>query len=405
MSPNGLFTPDLQVAGRLRASAEILPLHDEFSSTAGDSIRQLMADVLERLSSAHAETAESVRSHAGGTGDIDLRILAAHLLDTLRGNDSTATADACLNIAGWAEKRSALRTASWFVAAAAAFKPADASIAVRAGKLARLQADYDGACDWLTRAIEVARATGASDSLADAYGALGFVQRKLGDFQSAVESHLTAARIALRHQLSDREARAYHNLAVLSFELDRRHDGISYGRKALDAYGRDRERILILANDLAWLWMDHDGAYAHALSIFQESLRSISKPANRIIILGNIARAAAGIRNVAAYRRAASMLEDLVAESPVGEGHAQGLLELAKGAALLGHTERAEETARRALQHALSRKENALLTETESFLANLRSGRPQPNRTRSEHSRSADERLNDLVSDLVLTLR
>lgn len=405
MSPNALFTPDLQVAGTLRESAEVIPLKDEFSSGAGDSIRLLMTDVLERLSAANATSPEPLRADRVRTDDLELRMLAARLIDALKANDAPATAEACLKLATWAESHYALKTGSWFVAAAAAFKPADASIAVRAGSLARRQADYAASQEWLSRAIEVASATGASDALADAYAALGFVQRKLGKFEAALESHLRAVRIARKSQLVDREARAYHNLAVLSFELGKPHDGVSFGRKALDAYGRDRARILILANDLAWVWMDHDGAYQRALSIFQECLRSISKPAQRIVILGNAARAAAGAGNEAAFERAARALHALLPESPLGEGHAQGLLELAKGAAILGFARTAEDAAVRAWEAARKRRENALVQEAEELLDELRAGRPHRVLKEPATSETADERLNDLVTDLFLTLR
>jgi tetratricopeptide (TPR) repeat protein len=405
MSPNALFTPDLQVAGTLRESAQGIPLQEEFSSGAGDSIRQLMADVLERLNTANTTSQAPPCGDPLRTDDVELRMLAARLIDALGADDPAAKAEACLKLATWADKRDALKTSSWFVAAAAAFKPADASIAVRAGNLSRRQADYAAAQEWLSRAIEVAKATGASDALADAYAALGFVQRKLGNFGIAAESHLAAARIARKNQLVDREARAYHNLAVLSFELDKPHDGVSYGRKALDAYGRDRARILILANDLAWVWMDHDGAYRRALSIFQECLRSIAKPTQRIVVLGNAARAAAGAGDEAAFESMVQELHALLPESPLSENHAQGLLELAKGAALLKYTRTAEDNALRALGAARQRQENALVKEAEDLLTELRGGSPRPVRGAPATSEQADERLTDLVTDLFLTLR
>jgi tetratricopeptide (TPR) repeat protein len=391
-----------QAQALLRTARDVHP-QDELSAD-GASIRQLM-DRVSQCMGATPESVETPQPLAAADGDLSKR--GTELLAALNDGQPADSAESCLRIAEWAEKRNALSTAAFFFEAAAAFDPDNAALVNRTGKLAMRRADYDAARAWYQRGIELGKAGEDWDAVAVGWSGLGAIARRSGeDPQDAAVFHMRSLALARKHGLPVREAEGFHALAVLSVEQQRYHEGITHARNALDIYGRNQPQILILANDLAWLWMDRDRAYSRVLPIFRQCVRSAETPAHRVIMLGNLARAAAGIGDRAEFHQAEADLVAALPESFHLEGHADGLLELAKGAALLGLAELSRRYATEAAEAAVKRREAKLAEEAGEFLKRL--DRPEPLETASPSPSThtpVEQRMDDLAMELVLAMR
>lgn len=396
------FALDLELAEQLRSEAATATDPD-LSGDAAGPLQQLVLETSKRLEAAAPLPASSTIYFID---DVRLRSSAAQLVAAFETHDESEVADACLSIAEWAEACGAVHAMRWFLRAAAAFRPADAAIAVRIGRLARRQADHSSARAWYNRAIHVGSATGAWYQVATAMIGLGLTEWRAGSPEDAEIAFFRAATAARKHGLTEREAAAYHNIAVLCFESGKIHDGVSYARKALDGYGRDRKKILVLANDLAWVWMDVNRAYRSALPIFEETLRAHPPGTERVVFLANAARAAAGLGKTDTYLHYQNVLLDETEKSTAVDGHAAALLELAKGALHLGLRREARRSAARALRIAQERNETALISEGEAVLRGLRVRIDSPeSAVENTSSPWVEERMDDLVRQLVLTIR
>lgn len=383
-----------------RAAREARP-HDELSEDAG-SIRHLMSMIAKRLESGPRPLRGSdwKRSLAANN---ELKQHERALLRALKNHRGALAASTCSQIARWAEDRNALRSAAYFVEAAAAFDPTDPALTVRAGRLARRRADFERASDWYKKTIELGTAAQNWDAVATGWSGLGRIARDRGETpEDAATYHMRALAIARKHGLALHIGEGFHALAVLAIEQHKYHDGITYARTALDSYGRNQPRIVLLANDLAWLWMDKDHAYRRVLPIFRACARFAETPANQIVMLGNLARAAAGVGDVHLYEDAKTQLKAALPHAQDQEGHAQALLELAKGAAMLERLQEARKYGETAVAAAKTRQERARENEAHEFLSQLGVRRVTETKT---HSKPVQQRIDDLAMELVLAMR
>ena len=377
--------------------------HEELPRDAA-YIRELMARIAWQLG---ASDRRRLRQPTP-TRDEDLKRLRRELLRALKGRKGgAAAAAACAQVAQWAESRNALRTAAFFVEAATAFGPSDAKLANWAGRLAMRRAEYESANRWYCKGIELGERGQDWESVAIGWSGLGAIMRNSGgDPEDAAALHMRSLAVARRHGLTTQEAEGFHALAVLAFDQHRYHEGVTYARNALDIYGGNRRGIVVLANNLAWLWMDKDHTYRRVLPIFRECARSDANPAHQVVMLGNLARAAAGAEDWENFESAEYQLRSKLLQAQDWEGHAAGLLELAKGALMLGLRDKARLYAQQAHAAAKRRREAALEKEAYAFLEQVDTPGAAPAQTGPRvASKPEEQRMDDLAMELVLALR
>lgn len=337
--------------------------------------------------------------------DAEFAVCLTLSLEGARNQEPGRSADALRQLADWAEKRGAVRTAAVGVQLAFALAP-DAMVAHRAGSLARRRAEYDRALEWFERTAEVAAQTFDYPAAALACAGRGVVARMKGHLPQAMRWHLQALRIARAHRLRPQEAQALHNLCALAFEQHDKRLGLEFADMALDAYGHDRSRVAALASDLAWIWMTEEGAFKRALPIFEQLASEIHEPPiDRLYVQANLARAAAGAGDIARFEEASEAVRILLPTISDGEGHASALVELAHGAITLGRWSEAIEAAEAAVSIAQKRAEIRVSDEAASILANARSHeRVRESAAATQPREAVDDAVDRLALELVRAL-
>lgn len=292
----------------------------------------------------------------------------AALLENRRVVEVTRVVEACREVAGWAEGKGKLATALAFAQAAATASPEDASLAVMVGRFARMRAEYERAESWFDHALVLARLTRDRQAYAEAFAGLGNLYVQKGSFPKARDFHQRCLRAARRHALHEMEGAALHNLYVIAFESGQVAEAEVLAGKALSAYPAGNRGIARLAYDVAYRWMAM-GYFRRALIVAREIVFCFDLPSDRMLALGLLARAAGGAGEGDDFEQAWSQGWLLHARESAAEGAARGLLGLGYGAASLSEWARAERAARKALEHAVERKEETVAIKAE-LLAN-----------------------------------
>lgn len=300
------------------------------------------------------------------------------VLASLAGNPERAHGEqvalACRKLSQWADGRGALATALAFAQAAAHAAPGDAEAAYVVARFARRRAESARAESWFRLAITLGRQSGDWNTYALSFVGLGNLYMQRGNLPAARRFQIRAIRAAKRHSLHTVRGMALHDLACVAAERGESAEADRHARAALEAYGEQNPRLRALAHDVAVFWMEQ-GQFRRALPVFQALLPHFSDPANRLLILSSLARAAGGAQDAVAFNGAwgqsLPLAEDLKAEETV----ARSLLTFAHGAVSLGDWERAEEVAARALKIATEREEAKVQFTAESLLDSI--GRQQ----------------------------
>ena len=126
-----------------------------------------------------------------------------------------------------------------------------------------------------------------------------------------------------------------------------------------------------LAHDVAYFWLEN-GHFARALPVFEAVLPHIARSADRVRVLADVARAAAGAAREEVFTAAWEEAMREVERPDAEEGAAQALLDLAHGAAMLRSWGKAERAATRALAAAAERNESRVRLEAEAVLDSVR---------------------------------
>jgi tetratricopeptide (TPR) repeat protein len=266
--------------------------------------------------------------------DLDLATLSVLVRDE-HPDSGPVIASICARVAEWAERNGRTGTALEFMQAAALTDRRSPRYAHRLAKLARARADYGRATVWFARAIALSRRAGEWETLARSYGGLGKLHRQLGNLARALGLQERSRRIARCHGLREARADALADLSVLRYETGDTRLGLAAARDSLRAYGPRHEKVARLAHDTAVCWMDHQGEFGQALAVLRELLPRHWMPADRILLVANLAR----------------------------------------GAAHLGDTQRAELAARQAISTAVEGRESLARSEAESVLSEVGSER------------------------------
>ena len=305
---------------------------------------------------------------------------------------------ACSRVATWAEGQGATRTRLEFLQAAALCCPANAWFALAVGSASRDLTHYSRAEAWYFRAIGLARQGSDWEAYVKAYLNHGIMMLRRGVLPAARRSFLKALRRSRRQGHREGEAKALHDLSAVEFRAGDFNRAIAYGAGALEAYGPEHEALPRLAHDIAYYWLER-GAYQRALSVFYETLGRVGR-AERPVVLGSLARAAAGVQDTAAYRWAH---RELASYEPV-PGLAEAWVDVARAALALNRTEEAGEAAGYAESVARARREGQMRFLAEEVLERARSDLNRVAET-SHEDRDAVESSDALARSLLRTLQ
>jgi tetratricopeptide (TPR) repeat protein len=258
----------------------------------------------------------------GEVGDVlpDLRLDLEALQVLVRDSHADAApiiASVCTRIMTWAEAQGRTGTALSFAQAAALVDRTNPRCAYQVGRQARRKADLARATAWYQRAIVLARRSGDWEVEARSYSGLGIVLWQTGNRERSVELQERVIRIARRYHLREVRADAHFDLAVLNYELGNPQAGLASAELALRLYGPGHSQIPALAQNIAVCWMDYRGAYLEALKVLREMATLLFRPTERIRLLANLARAAAGTGDQALLKRLGLKLSPASTALPV----------------------------------------------------------------------------------------
>jgi tetratricopeptide (TPR) repeat protein len=281
---------------------------------------------------------------------------------------------ACRAIARWGERRGFTAVQLAFVQAAARLAPEHAQLAYAVGRLARDRGEYARAESWLRCAIRLARNTDWH-TYALAYLSLGTLYQQLGNLPAARAVTLRGYRTSVRRRVHGVQPMALHNLFVISSEMLDFGRAHRYALEACREYGAEHPIFPALVHDVGCFWMLH-GDFARAAEVFESVLPRFAEPSDRLLTLGNLARAAAAVARGDLYEACHAEATTLLAcgVAPPDRG-AQVWVNLARAAASAGDHARAQDAAAQALALATPLRLGQIRMEVESLLEVIRSGR------------------------------
>jgi tetratricopeptide (TPR) repeat protein len=306
---------------------------------------------------------------------------------------------ACLAVMDWALGAEAHGTAVLFAEAAAVVWPTNARLAWICGKAHRERHDFARAETWLRRAKRVAVWTGDWELQAQAINSLGNLRVHLGDFAKGRELLASAARLAKRKRLREREAKVLHDLLAVSIYDGRLDEAETYAVKAFSAYGSAHPDVINLAFDVAHLWMQR-GHFARALAVLKALYPRVADDDRQLRVIASAARAAGAVGEADTFQSAWVDAWKLIEGGTVSHLRAAAPLELGLGALSLGLWEHANVALVASRAAAQELREGDTLARAESSLDHL------------GHRQAADRfvratyrpRSGDLATDLVQSL-
>lgn len=354
-----------------------------------------------------AEGAEDVRVSAVRGAGVDVQLEAplmtlSRMVGAPRTTRPESVAMACQHVSHWADGNGHLQVAIAFAQGAAVAVPADAAHAYTVGRLARRNAEYARAETWFRRAIALARQSGDWASYAMSFSGLGNLYAQRGNYPAARRFHVRSLRAARRHSLRQIQGGALHDLFVIASSSNR-DDAERYARGAFDAYGHDHPRLPVLASDIAWYWMER-GHFEPALTVFQALLPHMRRAGERLVVLSNVVRAAAGAGERRLFEDTWDEVWDGLTRNDSLENAAEILVELGRGASMMGEIERAERAAEKAVDIATQRSEARVRLTAESLLESVRRSRAARSRAVEVPSARTGEETEAFAADLVRSL-
>jgi tetratricopeptide (TPR) repeat protein len=281
---------------------------------------------------------------------------------------------ACRAIARWGERRGFTAVQLAFVQAAACLAPEHPRLAYSVGRLARDRGEYARAESWLRTSIRLARGTDWH-TYALAYLSLGTMYLQLGNLPAARTVTLRGYRTTVRRRVRALQGVALHNLFAVAIEMLDFGRAHRYALAAFQHYGPKHPRVPMLVHDVGCVWM-LQGRFSRARDVFQMVLPRFADPADRLLTLGTLARAAAVVGSDAAYERSFTEAVKLLHDGVAGpERASQVWLNLARAAASAGEYDRAVPAAQQALELAGNLRLGQIRMEVESLLHSVAAAR------------------------------
>lgn len=287
------------------------------------------------------------------------------------GSAEAVAASASESISEWAASIGRDATEYLFAYLAARISDTDHERAFAAGRAARRQGRYRDAEAFFQRTIALARRADDDAGYASGYIGWAIMEEKLGNLTAARRKFVSAWRASKRGGLPELGAATRHNMIALALAAMNFAEGQRHIMRAYRLYGKDNVALFRLANDAGGFWSTF-GHYSVALPLFECSLPRVSRPVERVAILANICRAAAGLGLKERYLEAWTECTKL--EREAGEVMPDIYIELARGAQALGYRRRAEDLARQARTSANAWGSTAKAAAAESLIAEIRDG-------------------------------
>lgn len=323
----------------------------------------------------------------------------ARILEDPAGTSSEQVMLACREISQWADNRESLATALAFAQAAAFACPGNAAAGLRVGQVARRRGELARSETWFRRTIGLARQARDWASYAEAFDALGNLYLLRGNLPVAKQLFIRAYRASKRHSLRTLLARSLHSLFVISAHGDQHDETQALARSAYEAYDAENPRLPTFAHDVAYYWSLR-GQFAPALPVFKAVRPHFHASIDRLALDGSIARAAGAVGDREAFDRARTEIWRAVRASENPSMGPRALVDLARGAAMLGDWTEAEEAARTAERLATEGQLTMTAHDAASVLESVRGER------RVEESRASEvpTEVDGLATDLVRSL-
>jgi tetratricopeptide (TPR) repeat protein len=297
-----------------------------------------------------------------------------------------ALADACQRVYEWAEMGYRLELAVCFAEAAASADPGSPARANLAARICRRAALHESAAQWYLRGFKLAVQAKDRDESLRALLGYGGLMYSLGKYDEARRFFERAATRAARTGRRRQAGEAEHDLLGIASDTGTYAEGERHATRALAFYPVRHPRIPHLVHDFAVLLLRH-GRYATALGLLHRVLPLVRTPEVRVIVWSNLGYAAASLGQREPYEDAR---QQVLGNAPVFQEHAAAaMVNLARGARMLGEWEDAERYASQALALARARRDGGpekaarvLLEELAArAAASLPARLPSPGRT------------------------
>lgn len=305
---------------------------------------------------------------------------AARLLAAPDRVSPLEVAEVCEEVSRWASDQGMPRTALAFAQRAAMALPEEAGPAYLVGLVARRAADYRRAETWFRRALALGRRNRDWRFYALAHLGLANLHLQRGDAPRARVRLLRALRAARRYGLWSVRSIVLHDLFCITATSEHAEHAEMYARAAFRSYGRRHPRLPVLAHDVARFWMSR-GHYARAFQTFRAVLPHLTRLPDRLLAWANLAQAAGGAGDEAAFNEAWSRVWRMIDTGNDLERAAEALINVACGAQSLGQWVRQEMAASYALAVAKRRSEAQQRLKAEELLESARRagmGRREP---------------------------
>jgi tetratricopeptide (TPR) repeat protein len=303
--------------------------------------------------------------------DEQVRPWLAVLARILRGGQEVPVEEvvgACRKISEWADRSGLPQTAIWYAQAAALIAPTVAEYAFDVGTLYHFRlTDHTRAVTWYARAIGLSKRRADPVTYSRAYRRMGQILMQRGAFEVAERAFRRAYKYARRSGVRAVAGEALHDLFSLAVETGRKREAEELANRAFTAYPPAHPRLVMLAHDVAVLWM-LQGHHARALPILQ-SVRAMELDLGvRLMVVSGVARAAGGAGDRDAFLSAWVETWGIIDANPHLECVTSSLVRLAYGSASLGDRERVELAAGYGLELALKRVQTPFVQEARALL-------------------------------------
>jgi tetratricopeptide (TPR) repeat protein len=382
----------------------------EFPGPGGVVLWQTLQDVVLYASVAPDERGPGLfRDDPPGWGEFfpDVRADLETLWVEVRGarpEGGATVAAACRRIAGWAEGGGFMGTALEFVQAAALADRGSPAHAFETARLARLRDDLARATVWFRRANVLARRAGEWRTQALSFHELAKLLAHFGSAARAQVFRVQAYRAARRHGLHDVRATVALELARHHFERGELAAANTLAREAVQVHEPDQGPLPAVARTVAECWMSHQGAFGPALDVLREAVGHVSTRAELFPLLVSLTRAAAGAGDPELFE-IGWMEVWLHLEPEEARGlMAEVLVDVARAAAALGESAKAESAARQALRAATEQGNRVTAERARAVLAEVEDG--ERGEMAAPHSRAPElPETEELVKTLLAALR
>lgn len=287
--------------------------------------------------------------------------------------DGFLLGEACAAVATWALEHTYAQTAIEFAEAAALVAPQSPAFANLAGRITRGANEFDRSEIWFQRAIGYARDQNDKIELTRAHLGYGTLCKELGRVSGA-RTHLNSGSgLARKYGPPSLAAEAQHDLCALMIVRGRFREARTRAQRALRLYPKTHPRLPFFAADVALLFV-LERRFRTAANVLRGTLRIVTQPTPRSVILALTARAAAGAGRTdeatVLRRRALKLVEKNSALEGVARWH------VADSYRLIGEFETAEREAQRVLEMATAQDDRELARLTHILLKLIRRHAP-----------------------------